>query len=196
MRKPRRRRRGKRWKPRRYRLRALCYRRFRYRLNLFPLRNAAAAAAVAAETSEAAAIGGGGRNSESRSDRRRSSSHSRCRDERGGGERFGEGPSAGSSPLRHPNRCRSGELLRSWDGATGHRERVLSATVSYSNDALGDALSPAQGARRRVEETGELVRRRDGELYVDAYGRMRRFHNSIMNERNTEPVRAAAVHGR
>ena len=59
MRKPRRRRRGKRWKPRRYRLRALCYRRFRYRLNLFPLRNAAAAAAVAAETSEAAAIGGG-----------------------------------------------------------------------------------------------------------------------------------------
>ena len=75
--------------------------------------------------------GGGGRNSEGRSDRRRSSSHSRCRDERGGGERFGEGPSAGSSPLRHPNRCRSGELLRSWDGATGHRERVLSANLLF-----------------------------------------------------------------
>ena len=57
-------------------------------------------------------------------------------------------------------------------------------------------LTSSRCTRRRVEKTGELVRRRDGELYVDAYGRMRRFHNSIMNERNTEPVRAAAVHGR
>ena len=178
MRKPRRRRRGKRWKPRRYRLRALCYRRFRYRLNLFPLRNAAAAAAVAAETSEAAAIGGGA------VETARAAAIAAAPPVIAAAG-TSEAAANDSAKVRQPGRRRSVTPIVVGLGSFFDRGTVL-LVIARECCLLPSLirmmhwempLTSSRCTRRRVEKTGELVRRRDGELYVDAYGRMRRFHN-------------------